>query len=101
MFRFQSNPPTFLLILPCDTLDEGEDEEDDEGGHSYPSEGLSHSCKKCVCSFTGRVTKPCPKPKNILPFHKRGGCVHPTKVVDKDSAHHGPAAPAQTEVDPL
>lgn len=37
--------PTFPLHLSAETLDEGEDEEDDEGGHADSSERLRSTCK--------------------------------------------------------
>lgn len=37
--------PTFPLHLSAETLDEGEDEEDDEGGHADSSERVCSTCK--------------------------------------------------------
>lgn len=37
--------PTFPLSFSSETLDEGEDEEDDEGGHADSSERRCSACK--------------------------------------------------------
>lgn len=95
-------PLTFPLDLSAETLDEGEDEEDDEGGHADPSERVGGACKRsngarnCHIAPGRTSTSTCAKQNLPSTFFSRH-----TEVVDEDSAHHGATAAAQAEVQAL
>lgn len=91
---------TFPFDLSTETLDEGEDEEDDEGGHADPSERVSGACKqsnKCKLSHRTRTNINL----NLCETESPEMFSRHTKVVDEDSAHHGATAAAQAEVQAL
>lgn len=101
MGLYRGSVPTFLLRLSTAVLDEGEDEEDDEGGHADPSERLCSTCdtntrKTGITSWS-------------LNTSATAGVIHSstygpsgrTKVVDEHSSHHGSTAAAQPEVEAL
>lgn len=63
--------PTFVFIVSSQTLDEGEDEQDDEGGHANPSESGCSACKEqkfnCHWKRNARLLRPglrCPYQNN-------------------------------------
>ncbi len=55
--------PTFLLRLSSEALDEGEDEEDDEGGHADSSERRRSTCKAHTSGVLTRCFSAPKRPK--------------------------------------